>query len=135
MNTNITFQELQNKAKENLSFSFSNPSELSPSDREKLYDEQARIVLDSPATYPLAFVTWAQKRVKSGVYGTGIEDYSVSEAVKDFTGEFANQAVKINESVNPFSGSNRNKILWIGAAILAAYILLPVVVKAIRKDE
>lgn len=135
MNTNTTFTDLQNKAKNNLSFSFSNPSELSASDREKLYDEQARIILDSPATYPLAFVRWAEKRKKSGFIGAPLENYGVADAVSDFTEEFGNQAVRINESVNPFSEGNRNKLLWIGVAVFAAYILVPVVVKAFRKDE
>ena len=123
------------EAKRNLQLSFNNQSELTPADRERLWDEQARVILADAYNYDQATVTWARSRKNSTLFENPLKDYTMTEKVGDFFEEVGNQAVSINDSVNPFSEKNRKYILAVATVGILAYFLLPVIVKAFRKDE
>lgn len=115
--------------------SFVYPSELDADEREQLYDGTADYIITNGSGFTLSQIEWAKKRRASSLYNTPIEEYSVGDAVSDFGNEFANQAVQINEAVNPFSESNRGKILWLAVAGVAIYFLAPVIIKAIAENK
>lgn len=118
--------------------SFKVPAELTANQREALYDGTADYILANPDGFSLNYIEWAKKRKGSPFYNTPLEEYSISDKISDFTSEFINQGVKINEAVNPFSESNRNKVLWIAAAGVILYFVAPVIIKAFvasKNDE
>jgi hypothetical protein len=58
------------------------------------------------------------------------ENYTAGQMVSDFTEEMGNQAVELNNAVNPFSEANRKWILWAAVLIAAAYLILPQLMRA-----
>ena len=63
------------------------------------------------------------------------ETYSFVDQIGDFGAEVAAQADAINEAVNPFSASNRGKIIWIVAGGVLLYFLIPVVLKTVMTGK
>ena len=128
-----TLKDAQEEAKNNLGFSFAVPADLSPADREVLYDTEADIILKSPNDYAANVVAWANKRRNGSFYGVPYKDYSFTDGVSDFVEEVGNQAVDLNNNLNPFSEKNRKWVLGVAAVGVLAYFLLPVVINALRK--
>ena len=121
-------EQLRRAAGDSLGLSFTYPSELSPAERETLYDRMADMANASPKDYEAIVVQWAEKRRASPFYMQPIVTYSVGDAVADFAGEIGNQAVTINDAVNPFSEANRGKVL----VVLAVALVVGVAIYAYR---
>lgn len=130
-----TISQLREEAKVALSYSYNVPADLSQEKQEKLYDTMADICLASRASYEPGTVKWAESRKYGSFYGKDLETQSLVDAAGIFFDEMGNQAVLINESVNPFSESNRKWVIYLAAAGVLAYFIAPVVIDAIRKGS
>jgi len=131
----MNINEVQQIAAKKLGFSFTVPSELSAANRELLYDEEARFIQANPGLFNDNQKDWAKKRLGGAWFGVPLEGYSIGDAVQDFSSEFANQAIKINDSLNPFSENNRRIIFWFAVIGGAAYFLAPVIIQAIAASK
>lgn len=131
-----TAADLRAEAARQLGVTFNTPADLTPGRREELYDTMVNIALSAPQDYPQNVIAWANARKSGGFYGVPLEEYSLRDAARDFTGEVVNQAVDIHDAANPFSEANRGKLFGIGAAVVVVLVLLyaaPVIVPRVRQ--
>jgi hypothetical protein len=131
----MTFTELQKYAGNRLGFSFTVPADLNANDRERLYDEMARVIHANQGQFSEGEVAYAKKRMASGWYENPIKEYTLTQKISDFGEEVVNQAVSINENINPFSQSNRGKLFTLVVAGLAVYFLAPVIFDSVAKYQ
>ena len=131
----MTIPEVQKLAAKNLGLSYTVLADLSANDRERVYDEEARYIHANQGTFSEAEVAWAKKRMASAWYENPITKYTFSEKLSDFTDEAINQAVSLNENINPFSESNRGKLFTLVVAGLAVYFLAPVIFDSVAKYQ
>jgi hypothetical protein len=106
-------------------------ADLSPEDQVRLTNAMTEFIRQNPSEFTPSQVRTAQQ---AGVIENPV-DYSAGSALSDFMSEAASQASGINDAVNPFSEANRNKLLWLGVAGVAVYVLAPVIIKAIREGR
>lgn len=109
---------------------------LSAQQQADVTNAVARYIVSRPDEFTPAQVANAQRVIDKGGAQGPIE-YTFGQAAKDFAGEALNQAVSINEAVNPFSESNRGSLLTritIVAAVAAVlYFAGPKLIEAARK--
>lgn len=131
----MNIRELEQVVAKKLGFKFNLPADLSPADREILYDEEARYIAANPSLFGENWIEWSKKRMGGSFYNVPLENYSLGDAVQTFTEEFANQAVQINDALNPFSEANRKIVFWLAVLGVGAYFLAPVIVQAIAASK
>lgn len=81
---------------------FDDPADLNSEQRERLYDALARFIITNNAQFDRSAYAWAERRIDSPFYRTPPSEYGVTDAIKSFSGEFANQAGKVASFQNPF---------------------------------
>ncbi len=132
----MNIAELQQIAGQRLGLKkFTVPAELSMADRELLYDEQARFIQANPKLFGENWIDWGKKRMASAWFETPLESYSLGDAVQTFTEEFANQAIDLNNTLNPFSERNRKLTFWLLVGGAAIYFLAPVIVQTVAASK
>ena len=95
--------------------------DLAPDEQMKVTDAVMRYIVAHRDEFTAAQVTQAQTRINSGQSGAALEDTGLLSQVSEFPGAIWDEGVKINEAVNPFSGSNRGKLLWVGIVLLVLW--------------
>lgn len=103
-------------------------SALSADDQVRLTNAMKAYIRDHPADF-----TTAQKQVAASPDIGAIDPYTWADAVGDFTAEVADQAVDLNETLNPFSARNRGYVLAAVAIGLVLYFAGPAIIQALRK--
>jgi hypothetical protein len=97
---------------------FADPADLSPADRERLYDGLARYILEHFETFAPHEIEWAERRIDGPYYRVPLKDYSVADAVVSFSGAVADSAAKIATFQNPFI----NRVVIFGALGAGLYL-------------
>lgn len=81
---------------------FETPADLTPNDRERLYDALADYIIANWDEFDKRAREWASRRIDSPLFKTPLEDYSAKDALSSFAGEFARQGKQIVSFENPF---------------------------------
>lgn len=80
---------------------FETPADLSPQDRETLYDGLAEFIIENWSEFGRRERDWAGRRIDSPFFKEPLEEYTAADAVKSFGGEFAKRGKEILTFKNP----------------------------------
>ena len=104
-------------------------SALGDAEKIELTNRMRAYIRDNPAEFAATVVQVANS-------GTGTieapDTYGLADALGDFTGELGNQAVSLNDNLNPFSAKNRGWVLGVVAVGVILYFAGPAIVAALR---
>jgi hypothetical protein len=70
-------------------------ADLTKEDRETIIDNMAIIVNETPEDYSVALREFAAKRIESKFFQKPFDEFTASDALKTFGGEFASQGKQI----------------------------------------
>lgn len=99
---------------------FKVPADLNANDRERLYDGLADYIVRNWDRFDATAREWAGKRIDSPFFRQSLEEYSIANAVSDFSGEFAKQGKAIVTLEAPFV----RKALLFGAIGFGLYLAI-----------
>lgn len=116
---------------------YNQPSELSAAQLARLTNAVHAYIVAHPAEFSETQVMLAQNARARGGIPEGEIEYTVGQAAKDFAGAVFDQAVSINDAVNPFSERNRGSLLAritvIAGVVAVLYFAGPALIGAVRK--
>lgn len=135
----MTIAELRNKviAQNDYTSFLGDPktySDLSASEQIKVTNDMDSYIVANPGEFTADQVAKASKVTSAGGI-TATSDYTLADAAGDFGNEVANQAVAINNDLNPFSEQNRKTVFFLVLSGLFVYFVGPILIKTFVESK
>lgn len=112
-----------------------NYSDLSAQDQVNVTNAMMQYIVDHSELFDPANVDQAQKYINSGIQNVPLKDTSVSATLSDFGSAIADQAVSLNNNLNPFSEQNRKLTYFLVVGGVLLYFVGPLILDAIKEAK